>query len=349
MIIVIIAGGSGTRLWPLSTPDYPKHLLKVGGDNRSLLQHTYDRARLITDKIYVVSEVGHIDHVKEQIPELTNDHFIIEPARRGTANCITAALVYISKRHDKNEPIASIHADHFIHNNDGFEECFDALEAICEKEKRIILVGVKPTYPATCFGYIQKGEELKGSPGVFNVHSFKEKPETATAEQYIASDNYLWNCGYFVGSINTFVRSMQQYAPKLYETYQRLDSASPDEYKAVYLGLDANTIDYALIEKVPDLLVVPASFDWMDIGSFNDLHKAISNDGNGNYIHGLVEIDEVQDSLIENHENKPVAVIGMNNVVVINTARGLLVAPKDMSQEVGEISKRLESNKHNQG
>jgi mannose-1-phosphate guanylyltransferase/mannose-6-phosphate isomerase len=341
MVIVIIAGGSGTRLWPLSTPDYPKHLLKVDGDTRSLLQHTYTRARQVTDKVYIVSEASHVDHVKEQIPDLPEDRFIVEPARRGTANCIVAALAYVSKRHDKYEPIAAIHSDHFIRDDKGFIKCFQLVETVCKKEKRIVLVGVKPNYPATCFGYIQKDGAIEGNPEVFNVHSFKEKPEIEVAKQYLASGEYLWNCGYFIGSINTFTHAMQQHAPELYETYEKLRMASPEEYESIYLGLTANAIDYALIEKVPDLLVVPASFDWIDIGSFNDLHKAMSNDSQGNYIHGQVEIDEVKNSIVENHEDKPVVVIGLDSVVVINTPDGVLVTPKDHSQKVGEISKRL--------
>lgn len=343
MIIVIVAGGSGTRLWPLSTPDYPKHLLKLNGDPYSLLQHTYERAKQITDQIYVVSESGHISHVKKQLPELSEDHFIIEPARRGTASCIVAALAYIASRHDLDEPIASIHADHYIRDTAGFTHCFQVADEVCRSEKRIVLVGVEPTYPATCFGYIQKGELLKEEPYVFNVHSFKEKPEFDVAEAYFASGNYLWNCGYFVGSINTFVASMQQHAPELYESYQKLLNSSPEDYEATYLGFKSIAIDYALIEKVPDLLVVPATFDWMDLGSFGDLHKAVGGDDQGNHVHGQVEIEEVQNSFIQNHEEKPVAVIGLDNVVVINTPEGILVTRKDLSQKVGDVSKRFKA------
>lgn len=342
MIIVIIAGGSGTRLWPLSTPDYPKHLLKLNDDTHSLLQHTYERAQQITDQIYVVSESGHISHVKEQLPELAEDHFIIEPARRGTASCLAAALAYISRRHDADEPIAAIHADHYIRDTAGFVHCFRVADEVCKSEKRIVLIGVEPDYPATCFGYIQKGELLTEEPLVYNVHSFKEKPEFDVAKTYLESGNYLWNCGYFVGSINTFVASMREHAPELHDSYQKLLNASPEDYEAVYLAFKNVAIDYALIEKVPDLLVVPASFDWMDLGSFGDLHKAVGGDEQGNHIHGKVEVEEVQNSFIQNHEAKPVAVIGLDNVVVVNTPQGILVTRKDLSQKVGDVSKRFD-------
>lgn len=346
MIVVIIAGGSGTRLWPLSTPDHPKHLLKINGDDLSLLQHTYERAKNITDQIYVVSEAGHIAYVKEQLKGLADDHFIVEPARRGTASCIVAALAYIAKRSDANEPVAFMHADHYIRDTAGFTHSFQVATDVCKSEKRIVLVGVEPDHPSVAFGYIQKGKLLKEEPYVYNVHSFKEKPEFEVAKRYVASGDYLWNGGYFVGSINTFKKSMEAYAPDLYANYKKLVDASEAEYKDVYLSFENVAIDYALIEKVPDLLVVPASFDWMDLGSFGDLHKATGGDEQGNHINGQVETEELTNSFVSNHEAKLLAVIGLDNVVVVNTPNGILVARKDLSQKVGDVSKRF-NNKEN--
>ena len=342
MIVVIIAGGSGTRLWPLSTPDYPKHLLTINGEQRSLLQQTYDRAKQLTDKVYVVSDHSHIEHVREQLSELPEDAFIVEPGRRGTANCIIAALVYIAKRHDPNEPIASIHADHYIRDTEGFKHSFKIANEVSEKDKRIVLVGVEPDHPATGFGYIQKDDIFDEANYVYGVESFKEKPDFDLAQKYVSSGKYLWNCGYFVGSANTFVEKMKQYAPDLLGNYQKLEQASDDSYKETYLALESDAIDYALIEKVKDLLVVPASFDWMDLGSFADLHKAVGGDEKGNHVQGKVEIEELENSFVQNMDNeKPVAVIGLDNVVVVNTPNGLLVARKDLSQKVGVVSKRL--------
>lgn len=341
MIIAIIAGGSGTRLWPLSTPDYPKHLLKVNNDDRSLLQHTYDRARELTDKIYIVSDSSHIDHVRGQLPELPKDAFIVEPARRGTANCIIAALAYIAGRHDHDEPIASIHADHYIRDTNGFMHSFKVATETSAANQRIVLVGVEPDYPADCFGYIEKGDLFDERLFVYNVRSFKEKPAFDVAKDYLDSGNYLWNCGYFVGSINTFRHKMEAYAPNLLTNYGQLTAASLKDYEATYLSFEAEAIDYALIEKVEDLLVVPAAFDWMDLGSYSDLHKAVGGDEQGNHSHGAVELEDVQNSMILNHEDKPVAIIGLDNVAVINTPHGLLVVRKDLGQKVGDVSKRL--------
>lgn len=346
MICVIIAGGSGTRLWPLSTPDYPKHLLSLTG-RRSLLQHTYRRAATISNDIYVLTDASHAKHVKEQLPQLVDDAFIIEPGRRGTASCIVAALHHISTRHSKNEPIAFLAADHYIRDTAGFTHSFKVAEVAAEKDSRIVLIGVEPDYPATGFGYIQKNGLFDEKSFVFNVHSFKEKPPYDVASEYVKSGNYLWNCGYFVGSLNAFVRNMKDHAPQLYENYQALGKTKgKEQYARVYLGFEANTIDYALIENVDDLLVVPATFDWMDLGSYGDVHKAVESDELGNYVRGdRVEIEDVQNSFIHDDQNKPLAVIGLDNIVVVNTAHGIIVARKDMSQKIGEVSKRFEGGK----
>ncbi len=343
MIIVIIAGGSGTRLWPLSTPDYPKHLLKINGSDTSLMQAAYSRAQKLTKQIYVVSDKSHIKHVREQLPDLTKDAFIVEPARRGTANCIVAALAYISKHHDEQEPIAFIHADHYIRDVAGFKYSFLLAEQVAAREKRIVLVGVEPDRPATGFGYIEKGEPLDVQEAlVFSVRSFKEKPDYQTAKIYLKSGNYLWNGGYFLGSLSTFLTSMKQHAPELSDRYQKLLTVDPDDYQETYLSFESIAIDYALIEKVPDLLVVPAAFDWMDLGTYSDLSKAVDGDDKGNHLQGnQIDVEEVKNSFVYNAEQKPIAVIGLDNVVVINTPHGLLVARKDMAQKVGDVSKRL--------
>lgn len=341
MIVVIIAGGSGTRLWPLSTPDYPKHLLKINGDDRSLLQHTYDRAKGLTDSVYIVTDNSHVQHVKDQLPDLPEDAFVIEPARRGTANCIVAALVHISKRHDHSEPIASIHSDHYIRDIAGFDHSFKIATEVSTQQKKIVLVGVEPDYPATGFGYIEKDGLVDEANYVYGVKSFKEKPEFDVATKYLASGHYLWNCGYFVGSVDTFRQKMEANAPDLLANFKALEAASAEDYEQVYLGLESDAIDYALIEKVPDLLVVPASFDWMDLGSYGDLHKAAECDKDGNYTTGDVELEDVQNSYIHNVEDKPIAVIGLDNVAVINTPKGIVVTRKDLSQKVGDVSKRI--------
>lgn len=346
MITVIIAGGSGTRLWPLSTSSNPKQLLKLTNEF-SMVQNTYNRATTFSKEIYVVPDISHAQVLRDQLPVLDDRHCIVEPGRRGTANCIIAALVQIAKDHDEDEPIAFISADHHVRDADGFAHSFKRAAEVSSKQHEIVLIGIEPTYPATGFGYIERDGEVKGFSGVHVVESFKEKPDFTTAQQYMKSGRYLWNCGYFVGSVKTFLDEMKRSAPDLYATYKKLaaiEDPLTDEYRNTYLALEQKVIDIALIEKAQSLAVVPAAFDWMDVGNFKDLHDANERDEEGNYlsgnnIHGV----EVENAYIRNEEDKPVAVIGLDNVVVVNTKDGVLVARKDVSAKVGDVAKKIQA------
>jgi mannose-1-phosphate guanylyltransferase len=300
MIVVIIAGGSGTRLWPLSTPDFPKQLLKLTND-KSMVQNTYDRALKLGSEIYVVPDISHAHHIKAQLPEVDEDHFV-------------------------TEPVAAQASD---------------------KRKEIALIGIAPTFPATGFGYIERDGEVEGGHNVHKVESFKEKPDFEMARRYVASGKYLWNCGYFVGSVNTFLGEMEANAPLLKANYDALvaiEDETGEKYAKTYASFDNQVIDVALIEKVKNLVVVPASFDWVDLGSFKDLHEANESDQLGNHFRGKnIYEDEVENAYIRNEEdNKPVVVIGLDNVVVINTPNGILIARKDLSQKVKDAVGRME-------
>lgn len=343
MITVIIAGGSGTRLWPLSTSDYPKHLLKLTGE-RSLLQSAYDRATRVGETVYVVTEASHGHHVKDQLPELPEENFLIEPGRRGTGNCIVFALDIISRRHDHDEPIAFVHSDHNIRDIDGYARSIKAAAEASSKSGKVTLIGIEPTFPSTGFGYIERDGEVVDTDA-FIIESFKEKPDFETAKAYVHAGNYLWNCGYFVGSVSTFMNEINRVAPALQHSYDNLHAVEEplgDAYNQAYLGFNDLVIDYELAEKSDNLAVVPANFDWMDIGSFKDLHEANESDEAGNLFKGnAIYDDELENVYIQNEEEKPVVVIGLDNIVVINTPNGILVARKDLSQKVKDAVERI--------
>ncbi len=346
MITVIIAGGSGTRLWPLSTSAYPKHLLKLVGE-RTMLQMAYDRAARLGKEVYVVTEAGHADHVKRQLPELSDDAFLIEPGRRGTAHCIIFALDAIVRRHGKDEPVAFIHADHHVRDVDGFARSFAVAAKTSKAMGEITLIGIEPDFPATGFGYIERNGVIDADSGVYGVQSFKEKPDYDTAQKYVESGRYLWNCGYFVGSASVFLNEMERSAPDLLASFNKLAAVKElgsAEYDRAYLSLDNQVIDIALIEKAKSLAVVSASFDWMDVGSFRDLHDIVPQDVNGNYFYGkgINDID-VENVYVRNEEDKPIAIIGLDNIVVVNTPDGILVARKDVSHRTGEVAKKLKA------
>lgn len=347
MITVIIAGGSGTRLWPLSTPTNPKQLLALTSE-RTMVQQSYDRASQLGEKVYVVTEASHASALREQLPELPDEAFLIEPGRRGTAHCILFALDYIARTGNVDEPIAFLSSDHNIRDIRGFKASFETAGQISERQRTITLVGIEPTFPATGFGYIERDGAIDESRGVYKVESFKEKPDYDTAQQYVQSGNYLWNCGYFVGSVNTFIETMELDAPELLASYKTLTEVSEhagSEYNQTYLDLDNQVIDIALIEKANKLAVVSASFDWADIGNFRDLHDAVEKDQAGNYQHGEnIHTLEAENSYIRNEEaDKPIAIIGLDNVVVVNTPDGILVARKDVAAKCGDIAKKLQS------
>lgn len=342
MIIVIIAGGSGTRLWPLSQPSYPKHLLKLTGET-SLLQNTYKRAKEVSGEIYVITEASHSREVKAQLPELSDAHVIVEPGRRGTASCIVLALSHLAQSHSSNEPVVFLHADHHITNTREFAKTVRTAAHIAGEEHKIALIGLMPTYPATGFGYIEAGNEISNSDGlsIHEAKSFKEKPTYDTAQDYIAAGNYFWNLGLFAAPIKVFLENIEQNAPDLQAALIKLKSVKGEEELAqAYLALKSQPIDTALIEKTKQLLVIPGKFDWADIGSFFDLHKVLQQEDTNSIKGEVVQLD-CEDSMIH-AANKPVIAIGLSGVVVIDTPEGLLVCAKERSQQVGDLAKKLQ-------
>lgn len=343
MIVVIIAGGSGTRLWPLSTHNYPKHLLKLTNE-RSLLQNTLGRVSKLTshDRIFVVSEASHSHHVVEQLPEIPEENILIEPARRGTASCFLLALNAIKKRGLDGQAIFFLWADHIIRDENGFANTASAAAELAEKKHKIVFVGVEPTYASTGLGYMEKGDRLPdGFKQVFELNKFVEKPDKPTATHYFKSGNYLWNTGYLIATLSTLEREIKEHSKRLWSDYQALQNHKADE-QATYLGFESEAIDKTLSEKVTDGLVVPGSFDWLDIGSFHDLHGVSEQTGEGNYVYGdNIELEQVSNSYVRNEQGLPVAVIGLDNIAVVATEHGLLVTNKTYAQKVGEISKRF--------
>lgn len=350
MVIVIIAGGSGTRLWPLSQGNHPKHLLSLTGET-SLLQNTFKRSRMICDQVYVATEASHSDEVARQLPDMAEHQLIIEPARRGTASCIALALARLRQHHPDSEQVVFLHADHHITDGVGFARTVQAAAAAAVARNSIALIGLKPVNPATGFGYIQCGQELAIEQGlpVYKVTSFKEKPALEVAEQYVESGNYLWNLGLFAAPIATFEREMDNHAPELGKAYRELVVTADNKtaHTAAYLMMVNQPIDTALIEKTPNLVVIPGSFDWADIGSFFDLHKILSaQTADGNALSGDVHMINCDDSMIH-ATTKPIIAIGLSGVIVVDTPDGLLVCAKEQSQLVGELSKKLAASRQN--
>jgi len=310
-----------------------------------MVQSTFDRVKNMSEAVYVVPDISHADALKAQLPELQEDNFVVEPGRRGTASCIVAALAHVIKRHGMDMPIAFVHADHHIRDNEGYKESFNVAATYAQQYDRITLIGIEPTYPATGFGYIEKGDVVEEGH-LWKIKQFKEKPDFETAKEFIKSGRFVWNCGYFVGTGKSFLAEFQKHNPQRIQDYEALLAAqTAEDYEKAYLASENDAIDYALMERSDNLQVIPASFDWRDVGNFNDVHEANQLDEKNNYQSGdNIHSVEIENSYIRNEEGgKPIAVIGLSNVVVVNTKDGILVARKDVSHKVGDIAKKVQA------
>jgi len=346
--VVILAGGEGTRLWPISTSEKPKQFMKLVDKDRSILKTTYDRLSKAYKDIYIIVQQKQEIFVKNQIPELNSDHIITIPKNKDTALGIIIALDYLSRHGTKEDDIISfVPSDHYVTEEDNYNNTIYRAAKTSKENSNITLIGLKITHPATQFGYIEKNE--LSNLDYYGVTSFKEKPDYETAVKYQKSGKYYWNSGMFVAPLGVFIDTINKYSSNMSHNYKALNNVKKmysKEYLSIYETLEGRSIDYDLIERVDNLKMIEATFNWMDIGSFKQIHELSDNDEDGNYYdsskHYLID---VKDSYIRSDSKKPIAIIGLKNIVVVETEDGILVSDISMSQEAGNISKMLQKNK----
>jgi mannose-1-phosphate guanylyltransferase len=343
--VVILAGGSGTRLWPRSREKSPKHLLTLHG-RQSLLQSTFERVRRLTENVYVVTERSQVESIREQLPALRPERFIIEPARRGTASALGLAAIAIAEQ-DPAATMLSVHADHYLgQDEEAYLKTLDAEARWAEAERSLVTVGLRPPYASTAFGYIQVGPALDGDGGaaVHRVKAFVEKPDLQTAQRYLQTGDFLWNLGLFAWPIEVLFNEMGHHAPGLYQGLKLVKDARragrADEADAAYKTLPTEAIDYAVMERTRNLLVVQAGFEWHDIGSWADLHDILEQDQAGNFVEGESILIDSRNCMIHSPK-KLVAAVGLEDMVVIETDDAILICPKARSQDVKLIVDRL--------
>jgi len=343
--VVILAGGSGTRLWPRSREKSPKHLLTLHG-RQSLLQSTFERVRRLTDNVYVVTERSQVESIRGQLPALAPERFIIEPARRGTASALGLAAVAIAEK-DPQATMLSVHADHYLgQDEEAYLKTLEAEARWAEAERSLVTVGLRPPYASTAFGYIQIGPALDNGVGaaVHRVKAFVEKPDLQTAERYLKTGDFLWNLGLFAWPIDVLFNEMAHHAPGLYQGLQLVKDSRrggrADEADGAYKTLPTEAIDYAVLERTKNLLVVKAGFEWHDIGSWADLHDILEQDQAGNFVEGESVLIDSKNCMIHS-PNKLVAAVGLEDMVVIETDDAILICPKARSQDVKLIVDRL--------
>lgn len=347
MYAVLMAGGSGTRFWPKSRRDKPKQVLTIFGD-KTMLQTTVARVRpkVPAENIYIVVGKEIEDEVRKQIPDVPRENILVEPCARNTAPCIGLAAVTIQKR-DPEGIMAILPADHIIVDDEQFLTVLNIAERVAASGSYLVTLGIVPTRPETGYGHIRKGEKEQDMDGqsLFRVSQFVEKPDLERAKQYTECGEYLWNSGMFVWSVSTILDSFRQHLPILYDGLldiaTSLGSDREDEtIQKVYTSIQSISIDYGVMEKARNVVVLPSDFGWNDVGSWVSLEDVSQQDENGNVLFGPFVGFETTDSVFV-APHKLIAAIGIDNMVVVDTPDVLLLCPKGRAQDVKRIVERL--------
>jgi mannose-1-phosphate guanylyltransferase len=348
MHAVIMAGGSGTRLWPRSRKDKPKQFHSLTSD-RSLLQETVTRLdpAIEAQNIYIIANKTHVRSIREQLGDLPEENIIAEPAAKNTAPAIGVMAVILQER-DPDAIMLVLPADHFIAKGEEFRNLLQLAEDTVREDDFLLTIGIKPTYPETGYGYIEISSEYKevGEDKVFWVKNFKEKPDLETAQRYVASWRYVWNSGMFVWKASTILDRFKKYAPEIYEGLERFRKAlgtpkEADELSKVYKSFPNISIDYAILEKSERVLVIPADIGWSDIGSWSALHELLSFDGQTNVVVGRHVGLDTHNCLIHGG-SRLIATVGLDNLVIVDTDDVLLIVPKGRAQDVKKLLDKLQ-------
>ena len=341
--LVIMAGGVGSRFWPMSTKDKPKQFIDVLGVGRTLIQLTYDRFEPICppENVWVVTNKKYVDIVKRQLPEIPVGNILCEPCRRNTAPCIA----YVSWRIKKECPTANIvvtPSDHIVLNIPEFRRVISNSLSFTSETDAIVTLGMKATRPETGYGYIQ-ADLTSSSPRnkeIFRVDSFREKPDLETAKKYMAENNYFWNAGIFLWSVRTIVNAFRIYQPALANIFESMsDVYGTDKEQDViderFPECENISVDYAIMEKAEEIFVCPADFGWSDLGTWGSLLVQTKHDTDGNSIIGdNISVFETKNSIIHTVGCKQVVVQGLDGYIVAENDGRLLICKLSEEQRI---------------
>lgn len=343
--LVILAGGSGTRLWPLSRKNFPKQFLKVASPE-SLLRETVTRLKdqVPLQNVLIVCGKDHADLMKKEFPEFSPEQFILEPCGRNTAPAIALASLVLLRK-DPEAVMVILPADHKIPSSSQkkFQEVIQQAIHYSREWKGLLTLGIQPTYSATGYGYLQQGEEI--APTLFRVKQFREKPELETAQKYVESGDYLWNSGMFVWKASEFWKNYEKFLPPdalLLSSLNQNPGSSEWEKKLqeIYPRLTSISVDYAVMEKSDSVQMMKAQFEWDDVGSLKSLFKYFQQDKNGNACEGRVVTLDASGNLLMSDEGV-MACLGVKDLVIIRNKDSVLVLPLDRSEEVKQILEEL--------
>lgn len=340
---LIMAGGKGTRFWPLSTEEKPKQFLNLIGEE-TMIQMTINRIKPIIpiERIFVCTGEMYVDLVKEQLPELPDRNIIVEPEGRNTAPCIALSAMVID-RYYKNSNMVVLPSDHLIKDEEEFRNTLLAADSfIKEKDEAIVTLGMNPSRPEVGYGYIKYSDEVLKSNDfrVIKVDSFVEKPNLDTAKKYLREGNYLWNGGMFIWSINNVINQIKMYSTSTYNALIDVMEVSEEKLQETinnnYEGTEATSIDYAVLEKSKDVYVIPSNFGWDDVGSWEALDRYREKDELGNVLVGQSKAVKANNNLVISSNNS-VVVEGLSDIYVIENDGKVLVGHKSNVANVKEL------------
>jgi mannose-1-phosphate guanylyltransferase len=349
LYFVIMAGGRGTRFWPRSRTKRPKQLLDIVG-SKSILEQTIDRLLPITDweQIFVVTEVSQAEAVKDLLPDLPKTRLIVEPLGRNTAPCIGLAAI-ILEQIDPSAIMAVLPADHYIAQVPSFQETLLAAAQASQTGDYLITLGILPTFPETGYGYLEQGKKITESKGhgVWEVKAFHEKPDRPKAVAMLKSGRFFWNSGMFVWTVSSILNQMSLLTPAMYEELIKLKKflGTPQWEEALRAGYEAMeniSIDFAVMERADKVLMLVGDFGWNDVGSWEAVYQLQPKDEKGNFLYGPVMVLDSQGCLVHSPQ-KAVGLIGMKDLIVVDTPDAILICPRERAQEVKKIVELLEA------
>ncbi|MDP2982892.1 MAG: sugar phosphate nucleotidyltransferase [Candidatus Latescibacter sp.] len=358
-VAVIMAGGSGERFWPLSRKSRPKQFLRLIGGSQTLLEQMieYILPLIPLERIFVATGENQAEGIRKAAPHIPHRNILVEPFKKNTAGCLvyTAASFLARRRDDETELVMAIlAADHLILRPEQFRRVVAAALVAAENTDALVTLGITPDRPETGYGYIEIGEKSVNVPGapddiqIFPASRFCEKPDCTAASKYISSGRYLWNSGMFFWRLSTFLNELRQAAPDLFhatlEISRALSIGDEERFHRIFREIRDISIDYALMEKAKNVLVIKADFGWDDIGSWDILDRTMPVDENGNVAFGGPVIIDSKNSIIYNEpgpDKRAVAVAGVEGLAVIVSEDAVLVIPKDRAQDVRKIVEEL--------
>lgn len=342
MIPVILAGGKGERFWPLSRKHRPKQFLSLDGSGKSLLQATADRLLNLAggwDGLWVITAAHLEEGVRQQLTELPPENLLVEMEGRDTAPAVAWATLEIAQRHGEDAVIGFFPADHWIGEQEIFEQTIKAAEALAVQQSAIATLGIKPTYPSIGYGYIEQGEQVgifSELPG-YKVSRFTEKPDQATAEQFLATGRFSWNGGMFIFPAGLVISEMQIYAPEIIQPLQQ-------QGQSAYLNLPKLSIDYALMEKTDRAYVLPVNFSWDDLGDWNAIERLLKDTNPNIELAKHVGLDTQGALLYATDDDDLIVTIGLEDLVIVRDGKATLIVKKDRTQDIKRVLKQLQDN-----